>query len=72
VPLARYVHKRGVLLDKAAVLHYARIRSLDDRWVGCECCFTIVHDVLVACTSIYRQGEKSESEFLIPSIPGEI
>ncbi|KAH8736672.1 hypothetical protein BGZ61DRAFT_488389 [Ilyonectria robusta] len=60
VPFARSVHCRGVLLDKAAVLHYARILSRDGRWVSCECCFTIVHDVLVACTSIYRRGERSE------------
>ncbi|KAL1892196.1 hypothetical protein Sste5346_007152 [Sporothrix stenoceras] len=60
VPFARSVHSRGVLLDKAAVLHYARILSRDGRWVGCECCFTIVHDVLVACTSIYRRNAKSE------------
>jgi len=60
VPFARSVHSRGVLLDKAAVLHYARVLSRDGRWVSCECCFTVVHDVLVACTSIYRRGEKSE------------
>ncbi|KAK3352357.1 hypothetical protein B0T25DRAFT_453851 [Lasiosphaeria hispida] len=60
VPLARSVHSRGVLLDKAAVLHYARVRSRDGRWVSCECCFTIVHDVLVASTSIYSGGAKSE------------
>lgn len=60
VPFARSVHSRGVLLDKAAVLHYARILNSEGRWVGCECCFTIVHDVLVACTSIYRRNAKSE------------
>ncbi|KAI5926722.1 hypothetical protein F4810DRAFT_482628 [Camillea tinctor] len=60
VPFARSVHSRGILLDKAAVLHYARILSRDGRWVSCECCFTVVHDVLVASTSIYRRGEKSE------------
>ncbi|KAI3320079.1 hypothetical protein HD806DRAFT_525048 [Xylariaceae sp. AK1471] len=60
IPFARSVHNRGVLLDKAAVLHYARIMSKDGRWVSCECCFTVVHDVLVACTSIYRRGRKSE------------
>ncbi|KAJ4314119.1 hypothetical protein N0V84_009053 [Fusarium piperis] len=32
VPFARSVHSRGVLLDKAAVLHYARILSRDGRW----------------------------------------
>lgn len=64
VPFARSVHNRGVLLDKAAVLHYARIRARDGRWVSCECCFTVVHDVLVACTSIYLRGEKSERRAL--------
>ena len=67
VPFARSVHSRGVLLDKAAVLHYARVLSRDGRWVSCECCFTVVHDVLVACTSIYRRGEKSESELCLIS-----
>ncbi|CAJ2512178.1 Uu.00g051930.m01.CDS01 [Anthostomella pinea] len=60
VPFARSVHSRGVLLDKAAVLHYARILSRDGQWISCECCFTVVHDVLVACTSIYRRGERSQ------------
>lgn len=32
--------------------------------MSCECCFTIVHDVLVACTSIYLRGEKSERRAL--------
>lgn len=64
VPRARSVHSRGVRLDKAAVLHYARIRASDGRWVSCECCFTIVHDVLVASTSIYSGGAKSEGRAL--------
>ncbi|KAM0327978.1 hypothetical protein ACHAQA_005377 [Verticillium albo-atrum] len=32
VPFARSVHSRGVQLDKAAVLHYARILSRDGQW----------------------------------------
>ncbi|KAK4238084.1 hypothetical protein C8A03DRAFT_44137 [Achaetomium macrosporum] len=60
VPFARSIHSRGVLLDKAAVLHYARILSKAGQWVSCECCFTVVHNVLVASTSIYFKGEKSE------------
>ncbi|KAI0020223.1 hypothetical protein F4780DRAFT_385941 [Xylariomycetidae sp. FL0641] len=60
VPQARAVHHRGINLDRAAVLVYARIRAKDGRWITCECCFTIVHDVLVACTSIYRRDERSE------------
>ena len=63
VPFARSVHSRGVLLDKAAVLQYARIRAKSGQWVSCECCFTVVHDVLVACISVYRRSEKSERGF---------
>ncbi|POS76770.1 hypothetical protein DHEL01_v204835 [Diaporthe helianthi] len=60
VPFARSIHSRGVLLDKAASLHYARLVTSDGQWASCECCFTVVHDVLVACTSIYRRDQKSE------------
>ncbi|KAI6353625.1 hypothetical protein MCOR25_008915 [Pyricularia grisea] len=60
VPFARRVHSRGLRLDKAAVLHYARLRGKDGRWIGCECCFTVVYNVLVACISLYRRGTRSE------------
>lgn len=61
VPFARSIHSRGVLMDKAAVLHYARILSSKGEYVNCECCFTVVHTVLVASISIYSRGDKSES-----------
>jgi PAS domain S-box-containing protein len=64
VPLARYVHGRGVLMDRAAALHYTRIRNVHGQWIGCECTFSVVHDILVACTSIYHQDEKSQSKFV--------
>ncbi|KAI9824097.1 MAG: hypothetical protein M1832_002166 [Thelocarpon impressellum] len=60
IPFARSVHGRGVHMDKAAVLNYCRIRSKYGHWVGCECVFTVVYDVLVASTSIYRRGMKSQ------------
>lgn len=60
MPFARAIHGRGVQLDKAAVLSYCQIKNRYGRWIGCECVFTIVHDVLVASTSIYRRGMKSE------------
>jgi PAS domain S-box-containing protein len=60
VPFARSVHSRGVELDQAAVLHYAQIQNREGQWIGCECVFTVVHDVLVACTSIYRGDAKNE------------
>ncbi|KAL8934201.1 MAG: hypothetical protein Q9211_005350 [Gyalolechia sp. 1 TL-2023] len=60
IPFARAVHGRGVQLDKAAVLSYCQIKNRDGRWVGCECVFTIVHDVIIACTSIFRKGASSQ------------
>ncbi|KAF2475683.1 uncharacterized protein BDR25DRAFT_87759 [Lindgomyces ingoldianus] len=60
IPLAKQLHSRGVRLDKAAVLSYCRIRNRQGDWVGCECCFSIVYDVMVCCTSIYRRGMSSQ------------
>ncbi|KAF1945009.1 hypothetical protein EJ02DRAFT_451853 [Clathrospora elynae] len=60
LPLARAQHNRGVRLDKAAVLSYCRLRNRQGDWVGCECCFSVVYDVLVCCTSIYRHGMQSQ------------
>ena len=63
VPMAREIHNRGVLMDKAAVLHYAQIRGRDGQWVPCECVFTVVYEVLVSCTSIYRGDAKNQRKF---------
>ncbi|KAJ4291798.1 hypothetical protein N0V90_009693 [Kalmusia sp. IMI 367209] len=60
VPVAKQLHNRGVKLDKAAVLSYCRIKNRQGDWVGCECCFSIVYDVMVCCTSVYRQGMNSQ------------
>jgi PAS domain-containing protein len=59
VPFARRIHGRGVQMDKAAVLHYARIMNRDGVYIGCECVFTVVYEVLVACTSIYKGDAKN-------------
>ncbi|KAF2795911.1 hypothetical protein K505DRAFT_238939 [Melanomma pulvis-pyrius CBS 109.77] len=59
-PLAQQFHLRGVKLDKAAVLAYCRIKNRHGEWVGCECCFSIVYDVMVCCISIYRHGMSSQ------------
>ncbi|KAH0548108.1 hypothetical protein GP486_008162 [Trichoglossum hirsutum] len=61
IPFARSTHERGVKLDKAAVLAYCRIRSKEGQWIGCECAFTVVYNVLVACTSIYRRSPASQN-----------
>lgn len=62
IPFARTVHGRGVELDKAAVLNYCLVRHKNGAWIGCECVFTVVYDVLVACTSIYQRGNRSQSK----------
>lgn len=49
-------------MDKAAVLAYCRVKDKEGRWVGCECCFTIVYDVMIVCTSVYKRGISSQSE----------
>ena len=63
VPLARRLHSRGVHMDKAAVLAYCRLRNRRGDWVTCECCFSIVYDVMVVCTSVYRSGIASQSMY---------
>ncbi len=67
IPFARTIHIRSVQMDKAASLHYARIQNREGQWVGCECVFTVVYEVLVACTSIYRGDAKNESKKLWPA-----
>lgn len=60
LPIAKAQHSRGVRLDKAAVLSYCRLRNRQGDWVGCECCFSVVYDVMVVCTSVYRNGMQSQ------------
>ncbi|KAL5461103.1 hypothetical protein PMIN07_005474 [Paraphaeosphaeria minitans] len=60
VPVAKQLHDRSVRLDKASVLSYCRIKNRQGEWVGCECYFSIVYNVMVCCTSIYRQGMNSQ------------
>jgi hypothetical protein len=69
IPLAKAQHRRGVRLDKAAVLSYCRLKNRQGEWVGCECCFSVVYDVLVCCTSVYRQGLQSQSKCLTALVP---
>lgn len=59
IPFAQAKQDRDISLDKAAVMSYARIKHKDGNWVGCECSFTVVYDVLVATTAIYTQGPKA-------------
>lgn len=70
IPFAREIHDRGIELDKASVMNYARIRHKNGDWIGCECVFTVVHDVLVASTAIYRRGPKARRKLKYPFSSG--
>lgn len=63
LPYAKEFHKKQVTMDKAAVLAYCRVKNREGQWIGCECCFTIVYDVMIVCTSIYQHGGKAEGKF---------
>ncbi len=63
LPYARKFHQNRVSMDKAAVLAYCRVMDKLGEWVGCECCFTIVYDVVVVCTSIYKRGRSTQGEY---------
>jgi len=62
VPYAREFQQKNVAQDKAAVLAYCRVKGRNGQWIGCECCFTIVYDVMIVCTSIYQANAKSQSK----------
>lgn len=68
LPYAQSFHQKRVSMDKAAVLAYCRMKSKTGEWVGCECCFTIVYDVMIVCTSVYEKSERSDSELLESSV----
>ncbi|KAM0718702.1 hypothetical protein Q7P37_005773 [Cladosporium fusiforme] len=64
LPIAKEFHRRRVVMDKAAVLAYCNVMSKAGEWVCCECCFTVVYDVMIVCTSIYQRGGKSDGRAL--------
>jgi len=64
LPLARWIHGKKVAADKAAVLAYCRIKNKAGEWIGCECCFSVVYDVMIACTSVYKRGLRSQKRAL--------
>jgi len=49
-------------MDKAAVLSYCRMRTAAGAWVGCEVIFTVVYNVLVGCTSVYKRDIRAASK----------
>lgn len=63
LPYAQEFHRKRVVMDTAAVLAYCNVLAKDGSWITCECCFTIVYDVMIVCTSIYQRGGKSDSKW---------
>lgn len=63
LPFAKAIHGKGLDLQKAAALNYCRIKHKDGSWRACECVFTVVFDVLVASTAVYKCGPKAQSSF---------
>lgn len=61
IAIAKKRHDHSIRRDKAAVISYAQIKDREGFYVGCEIVFTVVHDVMVGCISIYRRGLKSQS-----------
>ena len=64
--VARMAYGKRVRRDTAAALSYFRIRHKLGFWVCCECVFTVAYNVLVASTSIYQRGLRSEREKAFP------
>lgn len=51
---------RSMKGDKAAVLNYCRLKRKNGEYIVCECVFTVVYNVVVACTSLYQFTSKSQ------------
>ena len=64
LPTVRRNHRKSIDMDHAAVLAYVRIKNKQGEWLGCECIFSCVYDVIVAATTIYRTSVRSESRAL--------
>ncbi|PGH07101.1 hypothetical protein AJ79_06379 [Helicocarpus griseus UAMH5409] len=58
--LARQIHSQSLRHDLAAGLSYFQLKHKHGCWVGVECVFTVVYDVIVASTSIYQRGSSSQ------------
>ncbi|KAJ8111877.1 hypothetical protein OPT61_g5624 [Boeremia exigua] len=58
--LAKARYRRVVAHEKVAVLSYCRLKNCRGEWVDCECYFSIVYDILVCRTTVYRQNPQSK------------
>lgn len=60
LPMVKNKHRDVIAMDHASVLAYVKVKNNEGEWLGCECIFSCVYDVIVAATTIYRQGPRSE------------
>ena len=77
LPFARAKHGESIQFDNAAVLAYCRyvhlsylrltcrLKNKQNEWIKCECVFTVVYDVFIAATTLYKRDHKSDGK---PSI----
>ena len=74
LPFARDKHGESIQFDNAAVLAYCRyihlprlqltprLKNKQNEWIKCECVFTVVYDVFIAATTLYKRDRKSDGE----------
>ncbi len=60
LPFAKDVCSNSIDMDHAAILAYVNVKTKQGEWVGCECVFSVVYDVIIAATTLYRRGSRSE------------
>ena len=76
LPFARDKHGESIQFDNAAVMSYCRyvplsisliisslicsLKNKQGAWIKCECVFTIVYDVFIAATTLYKGDRKSD------------
>lgn len=68
LPFARSRYRNEVELNYASSLAYVRVRNKDEQWIGCECVFSCVYDVLIAATTIYKPGPRSDGRAIAAPI----
>ncbi|CCG80938.1 Predicted protein [Taphrina deformans PYCC 5710] len=68
LPFARDRYENEVALNYASSLAYVRVRNKEGEWIGCECVFSCVYDVLIAATTVYKPGPRSNGRALAAPI----
>ncbi|KAL7940075.1 hypothetical protein V8C42DRAFT_302455 [Trichoderma barbatum] len=56
---AKTIYNRGLWFKSASDLYRVRVRTRDDNYITCECYFTVVNDILAACSRVYYRGGRA-------------